>query len=625
MKRYLITFFWLVAMLSIFMSETFGQINFNVVTTKSTCGNADGSAMAFVSEGQEPYTYAWSSGDTIDIAENLSAGIYMVTVTDASGVANFRVVPITDKEGPTIEGSITDISCFGGKDGMINLDAIGGMQPFKYVWSTGARTPFLIGLVTGPYEVVVKDVNNCIGIKRFFVNQPSKIGISVNVTSSTVGSSDGDINSTATGGTPPYNYKWSNNAMNPDLTDLEAGIYHLTITDANGCTASTASKIALSDVDAPVITVESIQEATCGNADGAVFITIIGGLPPYLIQWSTGFVGDNLIGVSPGVYDVVVTDQSGFRASESVVVPLAVPVKPEICVTTVDSATGKNLIVWQKESLTDITSYKIYKESTQSDLFFFIDDLPVDSLSVFVDTFSNPRNRSWRYKISAINACYGESEVSGRHKTIHLVTKPIQDTMIGLVWDHYNGFSYSFYYIYRYSDAGKELLDSVPPNKRAYVDKNPPLDEQLHYSVAINLPDICAPKNTAKTVGTGGPYSQSVSNLEDNMLPPLDYPDPPIVFDREAAIFKFMVYPNPSNGIFNIKYSLDKEVEVDISVYNLLGKEVIKIVDQQQMKNDYSYQLSLSEYGHGKGIYFIKVKIDSSVFIKKIIQLEGEE
>lgn len=133
---------------------------------------------------------------------------------------------------------VTDVKCFGASTGNINVTVSGGTAPYTFIWNTEATTEDLENIPAGEYSVTIYDAAQCMFVlDKIMVLQPaSGISASSVVTQiSAYGANDGAIDVTVSGGTPPYNYLWSNGATTQDLSALGPGIYSVVITDANGC------------------------------------------------------------------------------------------------------------------------------------------------------------------------------------------------------------------------------------------------------------------------------------------------------------------------------------------------------------------------------------------------------
>jgi hypothetical protein len=186
-----------------------------------------------------PATGLSSSTVANPTANPTSTTTYTLTGTDAFGCVASDMVTITVNPQITLSDNVTNVSCNGGTDGSVNITPIGGQAPYAYFWSPiGATTAVVSGITAGNYTVTVTDANGCTNMLNSTVTEPT--AITVNPSSSDVtcdGTCDGTISLTPSGGTGSYSYSWSPGGMTTqNVTNLCAGTYTYTITDANGCT-----------------------------------------------------------------------------------------------------------------------------------------------------------------------------------------------------------------------------------------------------------------------------------------------------------------------------------------------------------------------------------------------------
>jgi len=144
---------------SVAVADGFG-LSLALTATGANCGAADGSALVVVGAGSGPYTYLWSNGATTAGISGLSAGVYTVLVSDASGCSDVGTVTVDGSTGFVAVLSSTPVSCAGG-DGSISASVSGGSEPYTYTWSTGASTPGISGLSAGTYTVQISDNSGC--------------------------------------------------------------------------------------------------------------------------------------------------------------------------------------------------------------------------------------------------------------------------------------------------------------------------------------------------------------------------------------------------------------------------------------------------------------------------------
>ena len=264
--------------------------------------------------GTGPYTFLWNDGITTEDRTGLTAGAYSVTITDSKGCsATISNIPVT--QPPALSGSIvpTHVACFGGNTGAINLTPSGGVGPYTFAWSDGPTTEDRTGLTAGTYTVTITDSNSCSKtLPSFTINQPSALGGTTVVTNaSCFGGSNGAINLTPTGGAGPYTFNWVGGASTEDRNGLPAGTYAVTITDANGCTA-TISNIAVGQPAAPLDGAVSVTPILCnGSNTGAINLTPSGGTSPYTFDWGGGVTTEDRTGLAAGTYSVTITDGHG--------------------------------------------------------------------------------------------------------------------------------------------------------------------------------------------------------------------------------------------------------------------------------------------------------------------------
>lgn len=279
----------------------------STVTDVACNGDASGSIVVQAAGGTPAYTYAWADGVTGRIRNNLAAGNYTVTVTDAQGCNLVATYPVNQPTAILLSGVTTNLDCFGNNTGSVNLSVSGGSPAYIYRWNTGARTEDISGLAAGTYTVTVTDGNECSATATFTVTQPADITLAtmpVNVRCG--GGNDGAINVTTTGGTQPFTFSWSNGAVTEDLTGLTAGTYTLTVTDANNCTETVT--VSISEPLALNGFAQITRVACQGDATGAINLTAERGTPAYTFLWSTGATTEDISGLTAGNYTVTVTD-----------------------------------------------------------------------------------------------------------------------------------------------------------------------------------------------------------------------------------------------------------------------------------------------------------------------------
>ncbi|HIN39685.1 MAG TPA: T9SS type A sorting domain-containing protein, partial [Flavobacteriales bacterium] len=190
---------------------------------------------------------------------------------------------------------------------------------------------------------------------------------------------------------------------------------------------------------------------------------------------------------------------------------------------TVDTLLGTNLIIWEKDSPQVATSYNIYKESTAAGVYYLLDNIPASAISLYEDPISNPQIRSWRYKLSAVDSCGNESDMSTDHKTIHLTINLGLQGTINLIWDHYKGFPVSTYYIKRYlPSTGWVEIDSLASSLTSYTD-TPATQVGLFYQISVKHPDGCFSSKMGKNYNSTRSNTTSIGNTPFGLAPAADF------------------------------------------------------------------------------------------------------
>lgn len=134
---------------------------------------------------------------------------------------------------------VEDVLCFGDNDGRIELEIAGGEEPFSVIWADGSTTAIRRDLMPGDYAVTATDARNCEFSTVVTVATPDSLVVDGDATNeSTAGAADGSILTTVSGGTMPYTFLWEDGSVAQNRQNLVSGIYIVTVTDANNCTAS---------------------------------------------------------------------------------------------------------------------------------------------------------------------------------------------------------------------------------------------------------------------------------------------------------------------------------------------------------------------------------------------------
>jgi gliding motility-associated-like protein len=289
---------------------------FDTTVTEVTCpGGNNGAINLTINGALTPYTFSWSPGGaTTQNIANLTAGTYVVTITDGHGCRVFGPdsIPVTQPGPITATDVMTPVSCFNDSDGCITVSPAGGTSPFTNSWSNGSTLSNPCGFAAGSYNDTLTDANGCQYIDAgIAVTQPTHIGILVDSVTlvSCIGYSNGAIYLSDTGGTPGYTYAWTPAGNTNPLTGLATGSYTVTVTDAHHCTDTMTIAVGL---NSPMVLNANKSNVLCPPLqNGSVTLSITGGSPAYQYIWSNGAMTSSISGLAVGIDSVTVTDSRG--------------------------------------------------------------------------------------------------------------------------------------------------------------------------------------------------------------------------------------------------------------------------------------------------------------------------
>jgi hypothetical protein len=246
--------------------------------TDVTCFDQNNGIINLVVSGGNPgtapdpaYTFLWNDGNSSQNRTGLAPGTYSVTVTDSKGCSTELTGLTIAQPADAISLSSTQVNvlCFGQSTGSIDLTVTGGTPftapaaPYTYSWTRAgggytATTQDISSLPVGTYNVTVTDSKGCTAIREVTITQPPVLALSTVITQPTcppdalLNGFDGAIDLTISGGTGTYtSIVWTAPVATPqgvvppaqvnneDLSNLQHGTYTVTVTDSNGCVATT--------------------------------------------------------------------------------------------------------------------------------------------------------------------------------------------------------------------------------------------------------------------------------------------------------------------------------------------------------------------------------------------------
>lgn len=589
--------------ISIFVSPTV-----TVNTTNTTCGTATGTANALVSGGAPVLTQSWSTGATgTSGISNLPAGQYMYYFVDTNNCSTTAAFSI-DPAGVSINETVTDVVCYSQANGGITISQTGLTTPVSYVWSSGHTGTAVSGLTAGTYTVYATDANNCMISKAITVTQPEKITFDAGVNSEpTCGAADGEIEVWGQyGGIPPYTTTWSNGTNGDINSNLSFGVYSATVKDANNCMA--VKPVYLSEANSADIS-GSVIPASCGGTDGKILVDVNSWTldPIQSINWSNGATTEDLLNVPPANYVCTATvANSGCIAIKGWNIPVVKPLRQDICVITVDSVTTTNLVVWEKIQTIGIDHYNIYRETSTQGEYILIDTVMSGNISLFNDVIASPAERSWSYKISAVNICGEESPLSVAHRTIHMDLLDLGSNSVQVNWNAYEGTTFTDYIVWRFTTAaGWEEAGTVSNTTLSFTDPVDYATPGLDYMVEFELTTPCSAEkaqdfNTVRSNRERGQFAtgEGVDGVSSNSV-------------GENYLNTINMYPNPTSD--KLTFVQEGNEQLTYTIFSLSGQEM-----QTSQSSQTNTVLDLSNLN--AGVYLVELKMNDIKITKRVVK-----
>ena len=289
-------------------------------TNVSCNGGSDGSATVLAQGGTNTFSYLWNNGQTNATATGLVAGNYSVTVTDGNNCS--VIVYDTIYEPAVLTASIvssTDVNCYGGNDGSVTVQALGGFAPYSYSWSSGENQATANALVSGNNTVSVIDINGCIANASVTLTQPTQLVMASSQPTTICLGSNTTINANAAGGVQPYVFTWNNGFVGSSQTvgPNTNTSYYVHVRDANNCLAGPDTVRVF--VRPPLTVVVSPSFEICEGESGTIQATAAGGDNNFSYAWTNGLAGTpGPFTVAPDTtttYNLTVTDGCGTPAA----------------------------------------------------------------------------------------------------------------------------------------------------------------------------------------------------------------------------------------------------------------------------------------------------------------------
>lgn len=276
--------------------------NYNCSTSET------GTATIVPNAGTAPYQYLWNTGIADSVLTNLLPGTYQATITDNESCIDTLSIVIETIGNLALGTNVHPISCHDSEDGIAAVTPLSGIAPYQYLWESGEMDSLLFNLSGGNYVVTVTDAINCQDELSFSISPPDSINLDLEVQNISCFEEDnGQANVFASGGTGDFNYEWNTAENNDTIANLSPGLYTVTVTDIQDCTATIEGEI--TEPMTIQFSTEIINATTANSMDGQINnLSISGGIPPYSYLWNTGDTTVSIIDLPSGNYSLTITD-----------------------------------------------------------------------------------------------------------------------------------------------------------------------------------------------------------------------------------------------------------------------------------------------------------------------------
>lgn len=282
-------------------------MNLQINTVNVSCyGGNNGSITVTPNGGVQPYNIAFNSGN----GSILTAGNYIVTVTDANNCPVYDTVSIMEPSLLSIDVNKTDVSCAGLSNGSVVANTIGGTMPYSFDWLGSNSTNHIANnLSVGTVTLIVTDANNCKDTIASTITEPTALAMDfVTESESCAGKSDGSASLNVNGGILPYQIQWGTGSNATTLNNIQSGTYQVTITDANNCTKT--GQVTVDGLPPLTFEISPIPTTCSYTDDGALLIDTIIGVAPYTINIDNDLASNTQYfeNVLPGQHQMFITD-----------------------------------------------------------------------------------------------------------------------------------------------------------------------------------------------------------------------------------------------------------------------------------------------------------------------------
>ncbi|SNR15994.1 T9SS type A sorting domain-containing protein [Tenacibaculum jejuense] len=637
----------------------------------TSCGTGnDWTIISNTNGGTPPYRYIWSSGESTADLNNVTPGLYEVTVVDARGCSTKESIRLTPPpELKLTKDDTINVTGFGLSNGSITVELTGGTPDYTYQWldadgvSVGTNATVLDNISAGKYQLVVEDSKGCRLVEDYEITQPDLLEVSLNQVSiiSCLGTNNGSLEAIAIGGVKDYQYSWYKEGSNRiigsknQISNLDPGKYYVIILDAKGNTVR-SSNYEITEPEALELNLTS-DYTLCGTGnDWTVTTAVKGGTSPYRYIWNTGSSDANLTDVLLGTYEVTIVDANGCSVTEKI--ELNAP--PELIISGEETNdpkcfNGNNGTIkvevsgglppytyeWNNGSITSINDNltsgtyeviitdskgckisKAYVLNNPEKIEFSLGDdvtLCKDQTYVLNATIDKGVSYEWS-STNGLSSTERVIEVSEEGVYSVVITNEdgciiTDDIEIKRSKDDISSnFFVSSIAFVNEPVVAVNVSDPAPEESEWILPVNAKLNETTKEYVEFYFEEageyeitLYTKKGECEAFQTKTVFITEKEIGDDTASEEAN--------DNDPIITDFNIYPNPSSGVFALDLELKEESDVSIKIYSLLSNDMInykKVENNKAYKIDYNLNMV-------PGLYFVLIETQNEKLVKKII------
>lgn len=587
------------------------------------------------------------SGNMFDPAV-AGAGTHTITYV-ISAQQGAAIAPAVDSSSITVtvsdfalSNSTTNATCTGG-DGSATISATGGSAPYTYNWSNGVSTATANNLTAGDYYVTVTDNSGCNSVDTVTVGaNVIAIAGSTTTTNASCGLSDGSATATASNGTSPYSYNWNPSGQTTQTaTNLAAGIYNVTITDANGCEGTLSATV--NNPNSPTAAISASTNVLCnGGTNGDATVSPAGGTSPYTYNWSSGGSTVTETGLGAGVYDVTVVDAASCVATASVTIT-----EPNALVVTIDASNTNDVSC---NGGSDATAAVTTTGGTGAYSYAW-------SNSATTAAITGVAAGNYVVTVTDANACetsenISVGEPSALNGSLTSTDVTCNGGADGAATSTVSGGTAPYTYSWSNSEvsanitglaAGNYDLSVTDANGCIVTTSSVTVTEPSSISAGVTATDAStaggtdgaidlapaggtAPYNfvwssgslTEDLSGVGaGTYTVTITDANGcNHVASGTVLDGPSSISYSNTGVKVAVYPNPTNGQAVLSLEAQLAVDVNVQITNVMGQ----VLQSFEINNAMQSRQNLDLSSYATGVYFVRLSIGDDIIVQRVVK-----